>query len=283
MNILYRIGATVAGLLAAASVVGLVEWVNGRIHPMPAGLQVDDLEAMKTWVAGLPTSAFLMLLVAWGAGSFVGAFVARRIATGRSVWPATIVCLLLTLATISNLMMLPHPWWLWPAGIAACLIFGLAGIVMAAPSEYLVSATRVIHAPMENVFQTLARAENYSKAVPGITNIEFLTDKHYGVGTRFRETRLMHGKEAATELEVTELDENRRIRMIAEAGGTIWDTVFSLNPHENKGDDSQTHTHLQMAARPQNLAAKVLTPMILGMVFKGVESDMDAVKRYCES
>ena len=278
MNMLYRIGAAIAGLLAGGCVVALVEGISGRMHPMPDGLQIEDVEGMKAWVSGLPTSAFLMLLVAWGLGCCTGTFVARRLAPDRSAWPATVVCGLLILATVSNLILLPHPWWLWPTGIAACVIGGLVGMVLAAPREYVIGVTRVIHAPIEKVFQTLARIEHFSKAVPGITNVEFLTEQEYGVGTRFRETRLMNGKEASTELEVTELEENEHIRLVATAGGTVWDTIFFVAP---EGNDVQMR--MQMDARPQNLASKVFTPMILGVVAKAVESDMDAVKQYCES
>lgn len=277
MNIFLRFSAALVGMVAGGCAVALVEWISIRMHPMPEGLQMDDIEGVKAWVRELPTSAFLMLLVAWSAGCGIGTFVARRIAPGRSAWPAIVVCVLLTLATIGNLIALPHPWWLWPTGIGACLIFGCIGMLLAAPSEYLVATTRVIGAPVENVFQTLARIENFSKAVPGITKVEFLTDKRYGVGTRFRETRLMQGKEASTELEVTELEENKLIRMVAHAGGTIWDTVFNVEPVGR-----EVQMQMQMAARPQNLASKLLTPLILGMVSKAVESDMDSVKLYCE-
>ena len=278
MNMIYRIGASIGGLLAGGCVVAVVEWISGRMHPMPEGLKMDDSQAINDWIKGLPTSAFLMLLVAWGLGSFVGAFVARRIAPARSAWPAIVVCALLILATVVNLIALPHPWWLWSTGIGSCLIFGFAGMVVAGPKEYMVDVTRVIRAPAERVFQTLARMENFSKAVPGITKVEFLTDNRYGVGTRFRETRIMHGKEASTELEVTELEENKRIRMVGTAGGTIWDTLFTVEP---QGADAKMQ--MQMAARPQNFGSKLLSPMILGMVTKAVESDMDSVKNYCES
>ena len=57
---------------------------------------------------------------------------------------------------------------------------------------------------------------------------EFLSDTHTGVGTRFRETRVMKGKEQPTELEITEYIENERVRMVADSHGTVWDTVFSV-------------------------------------------------------
>ena len=62
----------------------------------------------------------------------------------------------------------------------------------------------------------------------------FLSEVRTGVGTRFRETRLMHGKERSTELEVTEYVENERVRMVADTDGTVWDSVFVVSPVEGK-------------------------------------------------
>lgn len=43
-------------------------------------------------------------------------------------------------------------------------------------------------------------------------NVLFLTDSEKGVGTKFRETRMMGKREAGTELEVTEYVPNERVR-----------------------------------------------------------------------
>ena len=91
-----------------------------------------------------------------------------------------------------------------------------------------VTTSRTIQAPIEKVFQTLADVRNFRNAVTGITNIEFLTDQESGVGTRFRETRVMKGKEHTVELEVTEQVENDHVRIVSDENGTIWDTVFTV-------------------------------------------------------
>lgn len=78
------------------------------------------------------------------------------------------------------------------------------------------TAVRHIDAPIERVFSTVAHIENFAKAVPQIVATEFLTDVTSGVGTRFRETRLMHGRETTTVLEVTEYAENERVRIVAD-------------------------------------------------------------------
>lgn len=140
------------------------------------------------------------------------------------------------------------------------------------------TVTRTIDAPVELVFKTISDINEYSKANPDIVKVEFLSDAKSGVGTRFRETRLMKGKEAATELEVTEYVENERIRLVADAGGTVWDSVFTVAEK-----DGTTELNLTMEARPHKLIAKLTTRLISAMVKKAIERDMDAVKSFCEN
>jgi len=140
-----------------------------------------------------------------------------------------------------------------------------------------VTTTRTIQAPLEKVFQTLADVRNFKNAVTGITNVEFLTEQQSGVGTRFRETREMKGKEHTVELEVTELVENDRVRIVSDEQGTVWDTVFSVEQQ----DDGVLMT-MVMEVKPYKLKAKIATPLIMGFVSKAIESDMDEVVRYCE-
>ena len=139
-------------------------------------------------------------------------------------------------------------------------------------------ASRQIAAPIDRVFDIVAHIENFQKALPHITNVEFLTPTHTGVGSRFRETRIMRGRQATTELEVTEYIRDERVRLVADEGGTIWDTVFTLQP---KGD--RTELSMVMEAEPYRLRARIVNPMISGMVGKAVAADMDNVKAYCEA
>ena len=138
--------------------------------------------------------------------------------------------------------------------------------------------TRTISAPLDRVFDCVAHVENFQKAVPGIVNIEFLSDEHSGVGTRFRETRLMNGKEVTVELEVTEYVENEHIRIVSDTHGTVWDTVFRVSPAAD-----QTTLDMTMDAKAYKLLPKLTNPLVKGMIQKAVEKDMDAVKVHCET
>lgn len=141
-----------------------------------------------------------------------------------------------------------------------------------------ITAARTIDAPVDAVFRTVADIGNFAKAVPQIKKVEFLSESRCGAGTRFRETRVMSGREASVELEVTEYVENQRIRLVADAGGTIWDTTFQVKPANGK-----TELTMSMDARAHTWLARFFNPLIRGMVVKGVEADMDSVKRHCES
>ncbi len=137
---------------------------------------------------------------------------------------------------------------------------------------------RKIQAPVEKVFNVVADIGQFSKAIPHIVKVEFLSEQKKGLGTRFRETRLMRGKEAVTELEVTEFIDNERIRLVADSHGTVWDTVFSVSEK-----DGYTELTMIMQAKAYKWFAKVMNLLIKGMIQKAIEKDLDAVKSYCET
>ncbi|HKV42698.1 MAG TPA: SRPBCC family protein [Blastocatellia bacterium] len=137
--------------------------------------------------------------------------------------------------------------------------------------------TRIIDAPIGVVFRTVADISSFSKAIPHIVKIEFLSDIESGIGTRFRETRLVKGKEVSNDLEVTEYAENDRVRLVADSHGTVWDSVFTV-----KSQRGRTELTLVMDARPYKLLPKVIYPLIRRMVEKSIEQDLDSVKTFCE-
>lgn len=138
--------------------------------------------------------------------------------------------------------------------------------------------TRQIDAPVSLVFSIIGDSRRYADAVPHIVKVEFLGDQQIGTGTRFRETRLMGKREAVAEFEVTEYIENDRLRIVSDAGGTLWDSVFTF-----EGNESQTQLTLNMDVRPYKIFARLMVPLIRGVVTKGVSADLDCVKAYCES
>ena len=116
-----------------------------------------------------------------------------------------------------------------------------------------------IQAPIEKVFAAISDIESFPIRAEAITEVEFLTEQRSGIGTQFRETRMLKGRESQTELEVTEFVENDRIRMVSDQGGTIWDTIFIVQQTE-----SDTRLDMTMDAKPYKLMAKLMNPLIKG-------------------
>jgi len=137
--------------------------------------------------------------------------------------------------------------------------------------------TRTLNAPADRVFAAVAEPEGLPAVIPDVVRIEFLTEQRSGAGTRFAETRLMNGKEAVTKLEITEHEAPRRVRFVADSHGTVWDTVFTVTP-----GDGGCELDLTMEARGHRLLPKLLNPLFKGLIRRGLEKHMDAVKAYCE-
>lgn len=140
--------------------------------------------------------------------------------------------------------------------------------------------SRSIDAPIGVVFSTVADISNFSAAVPHIEDVEFLSETRTGVGARFRETRLMGSRRATTELEVTEYVQDERVRFVSDAGGTVWDTTFSVEPEP---DGRGTRLLMVMEARPHKLLAKLTTPLMKRVIARAIAADVDAVKAYAEA
>ena len=140
-----------------------------------------------------------------------------------------------------------------------------------------ISIVQNIAAPADLVFQTISDIRNFSKAIPHIVETEILSETASGAGVRFRETRLMNGKEATTELEITEYVQNERIRIVADTHGTVWDTLYTLRHNEGN-----TELTLTMEAKAYKFLPRLINPLIMGMVGKAVAKDMEFVKEYCE-
>ena len=140
------------------------------------------------------------------------------------------------------------------------------------------TVTKTIAAPVERVFETIADIRNFKKAIPHIIDIEFLGEKRKGLGTRFRETRMIKGRRSTTQLEVTEYRPNDRIRIVTDSHGTIWDSVWALAPVEGG-----TRLTLTLHARAHQLFAKLMNPMVMPAIQSAIADDLDLVKTYCES
>ncbi|HEY6854241.1 MAG TPA: SRPBCC family protein, partial [Gemmatimonadales bacterium] len=125
------------------------------------------------------------------------------------------------------------------------------------------TVVKQIAAPVDVVFRTVADVAQFAKAVPNVVKVEFLSDGKTGPGTRFRETRLMKGKEQTTELEVIEYVANEHVRLVTpvDEHGFVWDSVFAVQAR-----GGGTLLTLTMDARTERLIGKMILVFIGGML-----------------
>lgn len=142
----------------------------------------------------------------------------------------------------------------------------------------VITASRTIAAPPSDVFDAVTNIENLPATNPAIVKTEFLTEQRSGVGTKFRETRLMGKRTDETELEVVELVDGERARMVADSHGTVWDTVFTVAP-----DGAGTRLVIAMDARPHTLPARLMNVLFKGLFRKGLVKHLDALQAFCEA
>ncbi len=90
---------------------------------------------------------------------------------------------------------------------------------------------RIACSPTE-VFDFITASENAPRVVPSVKGMVKLTEGLVGVGTRYRETRLMNGKEAHAELEVVEYEPGRRyaVKNLTEGIETVYRYTFHPEP-----------------------------------------------------
>lgn len=96
---------------------------------------------------------------------------------------------------------------------------------------------RVIRASPERVWEALTDLQGTERVLSGVERIEVLTEGGFAVGTRWRETRRMLGKEATEEMYVTASEPPERFVVEADSQGAHYVTEFALLTMRPGSDD----------------------------------------------
>lgn len=145
----------------------------------------------------------------------------------------------------------------------------------------IVSISRRIAAPIDVVFDLCSDIEHAAGRIKAIKRIEMLTPGQVGVGTRFKETRIMFGREATEEMTFTGFEPPHGYVLEAHSCGTHYRTEFRLTPEGN-----QTIVQVTFNARPESLVARLLSPLMWlmkGMLVKCLTQDLDDVQAAAEA
>src|SRR5688500_13226555 len=89
---------------------------------------------------------------------------------------------------------------------------------------------RLVQARVERVWEVLTDVAHADQTLSGVERVELITEGPYRVGTGWRETRRMFGKQATEQMEVTVAEAPARTVIEADSSGVHYVTEFTLTP-----------------------------------------------------
>jgi hypothetical protein len=133
-----------------------------------------------------------------------------------------------------------------------------------------------IEAAPRRVFEVISNPSEATKFLENITQSTQLTDGPIGVGTVFRETRLMGGKEASADLTITAYEPNTRVGISTEADGITITYRYDLMP-EGTGTRLTWLCELEASG-----LRKMMLPMVAAIMKKEDGGHLQTLKTYLE-
>jgi len=126
------------------------------------------------------------------------------------------------------------------------------------------TAEQHVNAAPEQVWGVVSDLDSWAAVVSGIKTVQRLDGSpEFGVGTSWRETRVMFGKESTEDMTVSKVDPGRSYTVEAESHGAHYTSVITLAP-----SDSGTYLTMTFTATTTSTLAAILSKTI-GKLFEG--------------
>lgn len=139
-----------------------------------------------------------------------------------------------------------------------------------------------VAAPCDRVWSMVTDIAGAPTNIPAIKSVEFTGPAREGLGTRWRETRVMFGREVTEQLEITEWMPPREYVVTSQNHGCGNRCAVRVRPN---GGGAQLEYEFRITAH--SLFARILTgvmlPFMRGAIRKALAADLAAIKTRCES
>lgn len=144
--------------------------------------------------------------------------------------------------------------------------------------------SKQITAPASRVWQIITDLELCEQVITGIDGIEILAGgERFGVGTRWRETRTMLGKQATEEMEVTAIEPGCSYVVEAGRASVLYRSTLTVDAL----DEGRSRLSMSFGAEPKSMAARVLAATVgrlfVGATKKALRRDLDDVAAAAEA
>ena len=143
-----------------------------------------------------------------------------------------------------------------------------------------ISVQETISASTQAVYDAMIDFLGRPDVLPAVMKCEVLTEGDVAVGTRFRETREMFGREASEEMEITELVPGEAVLLEAHSHGMHYLTRYAVAA----AGEGATLT-VTFEGRPETLMARLMgfvAKMFEGATAKALKQDLGALRASVE-
>ena len=110
--------AVIVGLATGLILIYAIQKVGHTLYPPPENLDINDVEAARSYISQLPLLALLFPIISYFFGTLGGSFVGCAVGTARPAGLVGVIGLILLAFTIANLIRIPHPHWFSALAIA---------------------------------------------------------------------------------------------------------------------------------------------------------------------
>ena len=145
-----------------------------------------------------------------------------------------------------------------------------------------VTVTRTVRAPVQQVWDVATDLAGMPAVMSGIERVDVLTDGPFAVGTRWRETRRMYGKEASEEMRVMQAEAPHSYTVHADSHGMHYVTSWAFR----ETAENVTEVAMTFGGEATSTFARVLgvvtAPIGNRSVRKAVEQDLADLAVACE-
>ncbi len=122
--------AVVVGIVVSIIIIIVGEALAHIMSPLPEGINVNDPDAFKTFVANAPISLHLIILFNYALACFVGGLIAATIAIDNKMNKAMSLGGIFMGVGMFSLISLSHPTWVIVFSVLAFLPFSYMGGLM---------------------------------------------------------------------------------------------------------------------------------------------------------
>lgn len=149
------------------------------------------------------------------------------------------------------------------------------------PIEFTMS--KEIEAPPERVFEVMTDIPGAHTWMPNLIGMEMLTEGDFRVGSKWRETRKMFGKEASEVFEVTRLDPGRRFDVYVDGSlGSSRSGEYRFR-HDVVAVSGGTRVTLSGEIGGMSKLMELVGRLFAGPMKKAIAKDLDAMKAHIET